>query len=140
MMGDRVLIGEIRGAEALELLDAYNTGHEGSISTGHANSCKDMLSRIESMVMMGSNMPVYVIREKIASSIDIMIYLARLRDGTRKVVEISEVKGYFDNHVELNPLYVFEESDCEDKSKVKGRLVKTGNDIIFTEKLKKAGI
>lgn len=109
MRPERIIVGEVRGAEALDMLQAMNTGHEGSMSTGHANSVKDMLTRLETMVLMAVPLPLEAIRKQMASSLDIMILLSRFRDGTRKVVEISEVLDYEDGNVKLNPLFIFEE-------------------------------
>ena len=139
MAPSRILVGEVRNEEALELLDAYNTGHEGSISTGHANSCIDMISRFESMIMMGADIPINVIREKIASSIDVIIYLGRVRDKSRKVLEISEIKGCINGKIVMNKLYEYKE-DVTNSKKVKGKLCSTGNQLIKMEKLNKAGI
>lgn len=126
MRPDRVIIGEVRGPEALDMLQAMNTGHDGSLSTGHANSASDMLSRLETMVLMGIDMPLPAIRQQIGSAIDILIHLGRMRDGTRKVVDISEVRGYEHGQICLNPLYRFVETG-ELKGKVKGKLEKAGS-------------
>lgn len=110
MRPDRIVVGEVRGAEALDMLQAMNTGHDGSLSTGHANSPVDMLSRLETMVLSGgSGLPVEVVRKQIASAIDILVHLSRLRDRSRKVVEISEVTGFAGGEVVLNTLFRFEE-------------------------------
>ena len=112
---DRIIVGEVRGAEALDMLSAMNTGHEGSLSTGHSNSTKDMISRLETMVLMGAELPVEAIRQQIASAIDIFVYIARMRDGRRAVTEISQVLGMDRGQVKLDPLFVYRE----------GRLVRT---------------
>lgn len=135
---DRIIIGEIRGAEAIDMLQAVNTGHEGSLSTGHANSPIDMLSRLETMVLMGIDLPISSIRRQIASGIDIMVQLGRLRDRSRRVLEITELVGYEDNDIRLNCLYKFRECGVEN-GKVIGHLEKKG-DLICIEKLKMAGI
>ena len=109
MRPDRIIVGEVRGAEAVDMLQAMNTGHDGSLSTGHGNSSKDMIARLETMVLSGMDIPLYAIRGQIASGIDIMIHLARLRNKRRVVSEISEVEGLKDGEVKLNPLYRFEE-------------------------------
>lgn len=109
MRPDRIIVGEVRGEEALDMLQAMNTGHEGSLSTGHANTARDMLSRLETMVLGGSELPVAVVRRQIASALDIVVHLSRLRDGSRRVVEISEIAGLRDGEVELNPLYLLGE-------------------------------
>ncbi|MFD2327843.1 CpaF family protein [Cohnella sp. GCM10020058] len=106
MRPDRIIVGEVRGEEALDMLQAMNTGHEGSLSTGHANTARDMLSRLETMVLGGSELPVAVVRRQLASALDIVVHLSRLRDGSRRVVEISEIAGLRDGEVELNPLYL----------------------------------
>ena len=127
MRPERVIVGEVRGAEALDMLQAMNTGHDGSLSTGHANSTKDMFSRLETMVLQGeAALPIEAVRQQIASAIDIMIHLGRLRDKSRRVLEISEVTGYKDGIIETNVLYEFEEEGEED-GKIIGKLVKKNN-------------
>ncbi|WGU94282.1 CpaF family protein [Paenibacillus dendritiformis] len=121
MRPDRIVVGEVRGAEALDMLQAMNTGHDGSLSTGHSNGPADMISRLETMVLSGANLPVEVVRRQIASAIDIIVHLARLRDGSRKVMEITEVIGLQDGEVLLVPLFRFEESGT-DEGQVAGRL------------------
>lgn len=121
MRPDRIVVGEVRGAEALDMLQAMNTGHDGSLSTGHSNGPADMISRLETMVLSGANLPVEVVRRQIASAIDIIVHLARLRDGSRKVMEITEVIGLQDGEVLLAPLFRFEESGT-DEGQVAGRL------------------
>lgn len=108
MRPDRIIVGECRGAEALEVLQACNTGHDGSLSTGHANSCEDMISRLESMVLMGAELPITAIRQQIAAGIDLFVHLGRLRDHSRKVLEISEVVGMEDGRVVVSSLYRYE--------------------------------
>lgn len=102
---DRIIVGEVRGAEALDMLSAMNTGHDGSLSTGHANSCEDMVSRLETMVLMGAEVPIEAIRSQIASAIDIFIYIARTPDGKRRVTEIKEVVGMGNNQVKMEPIF-----------------------------------
>lgn len=109
MRPDRIIVGEVRGAEAVDMLQAMNTGHDGSLSTGHGNSSKDMIARLETMVLSGMDIPLYAIRGQIASGIDIMIHLARLRNKRRVVSEITEIEGLKDGEVKLNPLYRFED-------------------------------
>ncbi len=140
MRPDRIVVGEVRGAEAIDMLQAMNTGHDGSLSTGHANSTKDMLSRLETMILTGANMPLEAIRQQIASAVDIMIHLGRLRDKSRRVLEIVEVKGYSHGEITLNPLFEFQEIGKRQNEKVVGQLIKTGNTLIHQEKLKMAGI
>ncbi|MDE7307566.1 MAG: CpaF family protein [Lachnospiraceae bacterium] len=139
MRPDRLLVGEIRGAEALDMLTAFNTGHDGSMSTGHGNSPKDMLRRMETMVLMGVDMPVSAIKGQIASALDIMIYLGRLRDHSRRVLEITEIADYKNDEIILNPLFVFHEEE-EIYGKIKGTLKRTNNPLINTLKLQMAGI
>lgn len=110
MRPTRVIVGEVRSAEAIDMLQALNTGHDGSLSTGHANSPRDMLSRLETMVLMGMNLPLPAIQRQIASGIDIIVHLGRLRDKSRKVLEVTEVLGYEQGEIRLNPLYVYEET------------------------------
>lgn len=129
MRPDRIIVGEVRGAEALDMIQAMNTGHDGSLSTGHANSTKDMLSRLETMVLSGSNMPLEAIRSQIASSIDVLVHLGRLRDKSRKVLEIVEVIKYENQEILLNPLYKFIETGETEDGKVIGHLKKTGNSV-----------
>jgi pilus assembly protein CpaF len=140
MRPDRIIIGEVRGEEALEMLQAMNTGHDGSISTGHANSVKDMLSRIETMVLSGSDMPIISIKQQIASAIDIVIHLSRLRDKTRRVIEITEIVGIKNSEYILNPLYVFKEDNKSTLKEISGALKYTKNEIVNQEKIKYSGI
>lgn len=139
MRPNRIVVGEVRGSEALDMLQAMNTGHDGSLSTGHANSAVDMISRLETMVLSGADLPMQVVRKQISSAIDIFVHLARLRDRSRRIVEISEVRGMVDGEVVLNPLFVFEESG-EKEGRIIGDLVPTGNLLIHTDKLRAAGI
>lgn len=110
MRPDRIVVGEIRGAEALDMLQAMNTGHDGSLSTGHANSCKDMLKRIETMVLMGMKLPLEAVQAQIAAGIDVLVHLGRMRDKTRKVLDIMEVTGYENHEICIHPLYRFQET------------------------------
>lgn len=131
MAPNRIIVGEIRGEEAIDLLQAWNTGHDGSMGTAHANSTRDMISRVETMVLMGLSLPLEAIRRQIASGIDLMVHLGRLRDRSRRVLEITEVTGYENGEVLLNPLYIW---DMEDE-----KLVRRG-ELRNREKLKRAGI
>ncbi len=140
MRPDRIIVGEVRGAEALDMLQAMNTGHDGSLSTGHSNSPKDMLTRLETMVLMGMNMPIDAIRTQIASAIDIIVHLARQRDKSRKVVKIAEVGDYKNGEIELTPLFRFVEKGEGKDGRILGELVRQNADIKRTEKLKSAGI
>ncbi len=142
MRPERIVVGEVRGGEALDMLQAMNTGHDGSLSTGHANSTQDMLSRLETMVLQGADgLPLEAIRQQIASAIDIIVHLSRLRDKSRKTMEITEVVGYKDGQIILNPLYKFEE-DPEKSTidKVVGQLKRTNNPLVKDFKLKLSGI
>lgn len=139
MRPNRVIVGEVRGAECLEMLQAMNTGHDGSLSTGHANSSRDMLSRLETMVLSAAPLPLTVIRQQISSAIDILIHLSRIRDSTRKVTEICEVIGVTNGEIELNPLFTFVEQEGQQDGKVIGELSYTGNPLIHTLKLRMAG-
>lgn len=136
MRPERIVVGEVRGAEALDMLQAMNTGHEGSMSTGHANSVKDMLTRLETMVLMAVPMPLEAIRKQIASSLDIMIFLSRFRDGSRKITEICEVLDYENGDINLNPLFIFEEQGEDNDGKIIGQLKSTGNELKNTYKFK----
>ncbi len=134
MRPDRIIVGEIRSAEALDMLQAMNTGHDGSLSTGHANSAQDMISRIETMVLMGKDLPLAAIRSQIASGIDIMVHLGRMRDRSRRVIGIYEVLGIRKGEVRLAPLYEFKE-EAGSGTRVEGRLVKTENELTRVGKL-----
>ena len=141
MRPERIVVGEVRGAEALDMLQAMNTGHDGSLSTGHANSVEDMLSRLETMVLQASaTLPLEAIRQQIASALDIVIHLSRLRDHSRRTMEISEVVGYRDGQIVLNTLFQFEEDESSTQARVSGSLVRTTNEFIGTEKMRLAGI
>ncbi len=141
MRPERIVVGEVRGEEALDMLQAMNTGHDGSLSTGHANSTEDMLSRLETMVLQGSaDLPLEAIRQQIASALDIIIHLSRLRDHSRKTMQITEVVGFENGRIILNPLYVFEEDENTTLEKVSGRLKRTDNPMQKTFKLRLAGI
>ena len=140
MRPERIVVGEVRGGEALDMLQAMNTGHDGSLSTGHANSTEDMLSRLETMVLQGAaGLPLEAIRQQIASAVDIIIHLSRLRDKSRKTMEITEVVGYEDGKIILNPLYVFEEDENSTLEKVSGSLNRTKNPMKNDFKLRLAG-
>lgn len=140
MRPERIVVGEVRGGEALDMLQAMNTGHDGSLSTGHANSTEDMLSRLETMVLQGAaGLPLEAIRQQIASAVDIIIHLSRLRDKSRKTMEITEVLGYEDGRIVLNPLFMFEEDANSSLTKVSGSLKRTANPMKNDYKLKLAG-
>ena len=139
MRPDRIIVGEVRGEEAFDMMQCLNTGHDGSMSTGHANSSRDMLSRLENMVLMGVDIPLTAIKQQIASGIDIIIHLGRLRDRTRKVLEIAEVQGFTGDDIALRTLYEFVETGEDAEGKVLGALQKKG-DLSYVEKLRSAGL
>ena len=130
MNPSRIIVGEVRGREALDMLQAMNTGHDGSLSTGHGNSPKDMLSRLETMVLMGAELPLAAIRSQIASALDLIIHLGRLRDGSRKVLQISEIGGNDNGNVEIWNLFRYDAAE--------GALKRTG-ELKNREKLRAAG-
>ena len=138
MRPDRIIVGEVRGAEAIDMLQAMNTGHDGSLSTGHANSPRDMLSRLETMVLMGMELPLAAIRRQIASGVDLIVHLGRLRDGSRKVLEIVETDGIREGEICLHSLFEFQE-EGGDRNQVKGSLRKKEG-LLHSEKLRAAGI
>lgn len=141
MRPERIIVGEVRGGEALDMLQAMNTGHDGSLSTGHANGTRDMLSRLETMVLQGAEgLPLEAIRQQIASAVDIIIHLSRLRDKTRRTMEISEITGYKNGEIQVNPLYVFRENERSTLEKVSGKLERTENPMINDYKLRLSGI
>ena len=150
MRPDRIIVGEVRDEAAIDMLAAMNTGHDGSISTGHANSVRDMLLRLESMVLMGAELPIRAIRQQISAAVDIVVHLGRLRDRSRRVLEISEVVGMEEDEIRLNTLYSFEEVLCEDsetygknsrdeRRKVRGKLRRI-NDLMNVHKLEASGL
>lgn len=139
MRPDRIIVGEVRGAEAADMMQCLNTGHDGSMSTGHANSARDMLARLENMILMGMDIPLPAIRKQIASGIDIIVHLGRLRDRSRKVLEISEVMGGEADDIRLNPLYRFEETGQLPEGRVLGALIRKG-ELLCDQKLKAAGL
>ena len=130
MRPDRIIVGEVRGAEALDMLTAMNTGHDGSLSTGHANSTEDMLTRLESMVLMAAELPLKAIRDQISAGIDIMVHLSRMPDKSRKVMEISEVEGIADERIRLNKIFEYDHRE---------RSLKRKGELKNREKLTKAG-
>ena len=138
MRPDRIIVGEVRDAACIDMLQAMNTGHSG-MSTGHANSTRDMLSRMETMVLLGADIPLLAVRRQISSAIDIIIQLGRFRDKSRKVIEITEVAGFENNEVVLNPCFKFVE-EGEKNGRVTGSLKKVGDGLKNTEKLISAGL
>lgn len=140
MRPDRIIVGEVRGGEALDMVgSAMNCGHDGSMSSVHANSAHDTMSRLENMILMSAEIPITAIRRQIASGVDLVIHLGRLRDKTRKVLEITEIKGMENENIVLNPLFQFRESSVSTKEKVDGRLEKVG-ELIHKYKMETAGI
>lgn len=141
MRPERIIVGEVRGGEALDMLQAMNTGHDGSLSTGHANSTQDMLSRLETMVLSGSpGLPLEAIRQQIASAVDVIIHLSRLRDFSRRTMAITEVDKLENGKIILNPLFEFHETEGTSLTKVVGKLERTENKLIHNEKFLNAGI
>lgn len=138
MRPDRIIVGEVRGKETLDMVQAMSTGHDGSLSTGHGNSPKDMMTRLETMILMGIDMPVAAIRQQLTSAIDIIIHLGRLRDKTRRVLQIAEVVGVSRGEVKFNKLFEFAENS-ESNGRVLGELKATGNKLVNTQKMYFAG-
>lgn len=138
MRPDRIIVGEVRAEEAIDMIQALNTGHDGSLSTGHANSARDMLYRLETMILMGMEIPLSAVRRQIASGIDIIVHLGRLRDKSRKVLEIAEVTGFEEGEIRTSVLYKFEEKGTDSSDKIIGALERKGN-LRFVEKLCNAG-
>lgn len=138
MRPDRIIVGEVRGEECIDMIQACNTGHEGSLSTGHGNSNRDMLFRLETMVLMGMNLPVNAIRGQIVSAFDLMIHISRLRDRSRRIVEISEIVGIENGEIILRVIYEFEETG-EQQGKIEGRFIRK-NQLLSTKKIKERGL
>lgn len=139
MRPDRIIVGEVRGGEAFDMMQCLNTGHDGSMSTGHANSAADMLSRLENMIMMGMDIPLAAIRQQIASGVDLIVHLGRLRDRSRKVLEIAEVLGYEEDKIALKTLFQFTETGEDAEGRVVGVLQKKG-ELSYVDKLQTAGL
>lgn len=140
MRPDRIVVGEVRGPEAIDMLQAMNTGHDGSLSTGHANSPKDMLTRLETMVLMGMDMPSAAVKQQIASAIDLIVHLGRMRDKTRKVLQIAEVLNLQNGEIPLRTIYEFEEQGKGEDGKVEGKLVRRAETLENNAKMAAAGI
>jgi pilus assembly protein CpaF len=140
MRPERIIVGEVRGEEALDMLQAMNTGHDGSLSTGHGNSPEDMLKRLETMVLSTAPLPLQAIRQQIASAIEIIVHLSRMRDKSRRTIEITEVAGYKEGEIVLNPLFKFEDKGDTEDHIVKGLLKRTDSEMIRKAKFKQAGI
>lgn len=138
MRPDRIIVGEVRGGEAIDMMQAMNTGHDGSMSTGHANSARDMMARLETMVLMGMDLPIPAIRGQLSSGLDLVVHLGRLRDRSRKLLEVDEVYGIREGEVQLLPLYRYQEED-EVNGKIIGHWQREG-ELRHTEKLAAAGI
>jgi pilus assembly protein CpaF len=140
MRPDRIIVGEIRDKEALDMLQAMNTGHEGSMTTAHSNSPRDTLSRIETMTLMaGMELPIVAIREQVSSALELVVHLDRMRDGTRKVTHVSEIQGMEGDVITMTDIFVFEQTGFED-GKVIGRLRPTGLRPRFLDKIEQSGM
>lgn len=139
MRPDRIIVGEVRDEAAIDMLQALNTGHDGSLSTGHANSPIDMLSRLEALVLLGADIPLLSVRKQIASAIDIIVHLERLRDRSRRVTQIAEVLECVNQEMQVQILYEFVEYGENEQGRIQGTLVKR-NDLRYVDKLKKAGL
>ena len=137
MRPDRIIVGEVRDAAAMDMANSMLTGHDGSISTGHGNSAKEMLLRLETMILMGYDMPILAIRQQLSAAIDVVIHLGRLRDNSRKVMEVSEILGVENGEIVLNPIYIFEETR-EEKGVVQGKWIKK-NKLKNIKKLQQKG-
>ena len=141
MRPDRIVVGEVRSGEALDMLQAMNTGHDGSMTTGHANSPRDMLSRLETMTLMaGMELPLRAIREQIASAIDLIVHQARLRDGSRKITHLTEVLGMEGDVITMQDIYLFEQSGVDEEGRALGRFRATGIRPKFLDKFEASGI
>jgi pilus assembly protein CpaF len=141
MRPDRIIIGEVRGGEALDLLQAMNTGHDGSLSTVHANSSRDALARIETMVLMaGLDLPARAIKEQIASAVHLVVQLVRFSDGTRKIVKLSEITGMEDNTIVMHDVVVYQQKGIDKEGKVVGEFRATGVRPWFAQRFKLHGI
>jgi pilus assembly protein CpaF len=140
MNPDRIIVGEVRGEEALDMLQAMNTGHDGSLSTGHGNSPSDMLMRLATMVLMAADLPLTAVNNQIASAIDILVHLGKLRDGSRKVLSIMEVNHSENGGIDLQPIFEFEETGEDGKGRVEGKLIQKTDTLQRVTKLRMAGI
>lgn len=140
MRPDRIIVGEVRGGEALDMLQAMGTGHDGSLSTGHANGAEEMMLRLETMVLMAVDMPIDAVRNQIVAGIDIVVHLGRMRDGSRKVIKIAEIKGRdAKGNIRLNTLYEYVTEEVDEDGRVIGELKRTKNEFIHKDKLLAAG-
>lgn len=137
MRPDRIIVGEVRGAEVVDMVQSMSTGHSGSLSTGHSNSAEGMLSRLETMFLTASDFPIDAVRGQIASALDFIIHMSRMKDRSRKIMEITEVVGYREGQIRLNPIFRYRMH--EENGVRTGRLERTGNSVINTEKLELKG-
>jgi pilus assembly protein CpaF len=141
MRPERIVVGEVRGGEALDMLQAMNTGHDGSLTTGHANSPRDMLARLETMVLMaGMDLPVRAIREQISAAVDLVVQQSRLRDGSRKITYITEVLGMEGDKIILQDIFRYSQNGVDERGRLVGAFKPTGIKPKFMEKLAAAGI
>ena len=141
MRPDRIIVGEVRGGEAFDMLQAMNTGHEGSLSTVHANSPRDAMARIEDMVLMsGFDLPIRVIREQMAAAVHLVVHLNRLRDGSRKITQVTEVAGMEDITITMQDIFIFEQTGTDGEGRIEGRIISTGLRPKFAEKFEMAGV
>ena len=141
MRPDRIVVGEVRGGEALDMLQAMNTGHDGSLTTGHANTPRDMISRLETMVLMaGMDLPVRAIREQISSAIDVIVQQARMKDGSRRITHITEIVGMEGEIITMQDIFLFRQEGRDSRGRIVGKLVPTGIKPKFMEKISKTGI
>jgi pilus assembly protein CpaF len=141
MRPDRIVVGECRGGEALDMLQAMNTGHDGSLTTVHANSPRDVISRLETMVLMsGMDLPVRAIREQIASAIDLIIHEARFSDGTRKIVKVTEIVGQEGDQITMQDIFEYRQTGVDNRGKVIGRFTATGSVPTFIEEIASRGL
>jgi len=141
MRPDRIVVGEVRSGEALDMLQAMNTGHDGSLTTGHANSPRDMLARLETMVLMaGMDLPVRAIREQMASAVDMIVQQSRLKDGTRKITYITEVLGLEGDTIVLQDIFIFDQKGVNENGKIVGQFKSTGIRPKFLNKLESSGV
>lgn len=139
MRPDRIIVGEVRDEAAIDMLQALNTGHDGSLSTGHANSPVDMLTRLESLVLLGTEIPLLAVRRQIASAIDIIVHLGRLRDRSRRVLEVVEVLDCVNQEIQVHPLYSFEEQGTDADGTIIGTLIRK-EELVNRGKLERAGL
>ena len=140
MRPDRIIVGEVRGEEVLDMIQAMSTGHDGSLSTGHANSPAGMVGRLEMMALSAADFPIEAIRNQIVSAIDIIVHLGRMKDKSRKIIEIAEISGIIDGQIMMNPLFKYKFNTSDEAFALKGALRNTGNQLINTAKLEMKGL